>query len=158
MAKKKYLSYDEGLLKLQAYCAYQERCHKEVKQKIFDLGIYGEDVDQIIASLIEDNFVNEMRFTEMYVGGKFRVKKWGKYKIIKELKFRYISEYCIKRAIKSEISDEDYYNTLVQLLEKKEPLIREPNKFKRKAKLAKYIIDKGFESPLVWETIKELFP
>jgi regulatory protein len=158
MAKKKYLSYDEALAKLQHFCVYQERCHKEVKQKIFDLGIYGDDVDQIIASLIEDNYVNEMRFAEMYVGGKFRIKKWGKYKIRTELKFRYISEYCIKRAIKSEISDEDYYNTLVQILEKKEPLINESNKFKRKAKLAKYTIDKGFESALVWETIKELFP
>ena len=74
---KKYLSYDEGLAKLQAFCAYQERCHQEVRQKILDLGIYGDDIDQIIGALIEDNFLNELRFATVYVGGKFRIKKWG---------------------------------------------------------------------------------
>lgn len=155
---KKYISYDEALFKLQAYCAYQERCHYEVRRKLIDLGIYGDDIDQITATLIEDNYLNEMRFAEAYVGGKFRIKKWGKYKIKRELKYKKVSEYCIKKAIKSEISDKDYYSTLVYVLEKKDRLLKEPNHYKRKQKLAKYALTKGFESAFIWELINELFP
>lgn len=155
---KKYISYDEALFKLQAYCAYQERCHYEVRRKLIDLGIYGDDIDQITATLIEDNYLNEMRFAEAYAGGKFRIKKWGKYKIKRELKYKKVSEYCIKKAIKSEISDKDYYSTLVHVLEKKDRLLKEPNHYKRKQKLAKYALTKGFESAFIWELINELFP
>ena len=154
---KKYISYDEAVLKLQHFCAYQERCHQEVKQKILDLGIYGEEVDQLIATLIEDNFLNEMRFAEVFAGGKFRIKKWGRYKIQQALKQKGVSEYCIKRALKSEIPIEDYHQTLLQILEKKNKTTRETNLYKRKQKLARYAIDKGFESNLVWEALKEFF-
>ena len=154
---KRYLSYDEGLAKLQAFCAYQERCHQEVRQKILDLGIYGDDTDQIIGALIEDNFLNELRFATVYVGGKFRIKKWARIKIKRELKRKKISEYCIKKAFKTEISDDDYYNTLLQVIEKKDKLTQESNPFKRRQKIAKYVMDKGFESYLVWEGIKDFF-
>lgn len=155
---KKYISYDEARSKLQAYCAYQERCHKEVRSKLFDLGIYGDDVDAIISDLIEDNFLNELRYAIAFAGGKFRIKKWGKYRITRELKMKQVSAYSIKKAIQSEIPDADYLETLEQVIEKRNRLLREPNKFKRKQKIAKYVIDKGFESPLVWETINRLYP
>lgn len=155
---KKYISYDQAVSKLQAFCAYQERCHKEVRSKLFDLGIYGDDVDSIIADLIEDNFLNELRYAIAFAGGKFRIKKWGKYRIIRELKMNQVSAYSIKKAIKSELPDEEYLETLEQVVQKRNRLLREPNKFKRKQKIAKYVIDKGFESPLVWETINRLYP
>lgn len=155
---KKYISYDEARSKLQAYCAYQERCHKEVRSKLFDLGIYGDDIDAIISDLIEDNFLNELRYAIAFAGGKFRIKKWGRYRITRELKMKQVSAYSIKKAIQSEIPDADYLETLEQVIEKRNRLLREPNKFKRKQKIAKYVIDKGFESPLVWETIHRLYP
>ena len=155
---KKYISYDEALSKLQAYCAYQERCHKEIRSKLIALGIYGEDIDHIISDLIEDNFLNELRYATAYAGGKFRVKKWGKVRIIRDLKFNLISEYCIKKAIKSELPDDDYIKTLKEVIKKKDKLLHEKNKFKRKAKLAKYVMDKGFESFLVWEQLNLMFP
>ncbi len=153
---KKYLSYEEALVKLQAYCAYQERCHQEVRRKLLDLGIYGDEIYQVISDLIEDNFLNEERFACQFAGGKFRVKKWGKNKIIRELKQREISEYCIKKAIKTEIPDEDYYITLQLVIEKRAAMVKDTNLFKRRQKIARYVIDKGFESSLVWEVIKEL--
>lgn len=153
---KKYISYEEALAKLQHFCAYQERCHQEVKQKILDLGIYGEEVDEIIATLIENNFLNEMRFAEVFAGGKFRIKKWGRNKIKQALKQKRVSEYCIKKALKQEIPTEDYYQTLVKVLEKKNKLLKESNHYKRRQKLARYAMDRGFESSLVWEVIKSL--
>lgn len=153
---KKYLSYEEALAKLQHFCAYQERCHQEVKQKILDLGVYGDTVDEIIATLIEDNFLNEMRFAAVFAGGKFRIKKWGRNKIKQALKQKRVSEYCIKKALKQEISVEDYYQTLVQVIKKKNKLLKEPNIYKRKQKLARYAVDRGFESSLAWEVIKNL--
>lgn len=155
---KKYISYDEARSKLQAYCAYQERCHKEVRSKLFDLGIYGDDVDSIIADLIEDNFLNELRYAIAFAGGKFRIKKWGRYRITRELKMNQVSAYSIKKALQSELPEADYLETLEQVVEKRNRLLREPNKFKRKLKIAKYVIDKGFESPLVWDTINRLYP
>jgi len=150
---KKHLSYEEALSKLQAYCAYQERCHKEVRSKLLDLGIYGLDLDSIISDLIEDNFLNELRYAIAFAGGKFRIKKWGKFRIIRALRWNKVSEYCIKKAIKSELPDDDYIKTLREVIEKKNRLLHESNKFKRKQKLAKHANEKGFESHLIWEII-----
>lgn len=157
MRKKyqKYLSKDEALSKLQRYCAYQERCHKEVRTKLLDLGIYGDTLEEIISELIVDNFLNEERFATSYVRGKFVFKKWGRIKIKQELKFRKISDYCIKKGMQ-EIEDEDYQKTIDELLEKKAKNERELDPFKRRAKLARYLIQKGYESALIWKTIKRL--
>lgn len=155
---KKYISYDEARSKLQSFCAYQERCHKEVRSKLYDLGIYGDDIDSIIVDLIEDNFLNELRYAIAFAGGKFRIKKWGKYKITRALKMNQVSAYSIKKAIESELPEADYLDTLEQVIEKRNRLVRESNKFKRKYKIATYVIEKGFESPLVWETINRLYP
>lgn len=152
----KYLDYEEALKKMQNYCAYQDRCHREVRSKLLDLGVYGDRLEQIIADLIAENFLDEQRFANSFVGGKFRIKKWGRTKIKQELKMRDVSEYAIKKALLNEISEEDYLNTLQQLLEKKGRLTAEPNAFKRKQKLAQYAISRGFESSLVWEVLKDM--
>lgn len=152
--KSKYVSKDDALKKLQRYCAYQERCHQEVRQKLLDLGIYGDDLEDIIAELITDNFLNELRFAQIYAGGKFRIKKWGRHRIRQELKKRKISAYCIKKAM-LEIEEEDYLATLHDIFEKRLKHISEPNEFKRNGNLAKYAISRGFESEIVWRELKK---
>lgn len=151
----KNLTPDEALKKLQRYCAYQDRCHQEVRSKLLDLGIRGYDVENIMAELIADNFLNEERFARSYTRGKFRVKKWGRIRIKQELKKRHISAYCLKKGL-SEIDEEDYQNTIYQLIEKKNKLLKEENSYHRKQKLAAYIIRKGYESHLVWAAINEV--
>lgn len=154
--KKKYIFYEKALRKLQAYCAYQERCHKEVRQKLLDLGIYGDDVDQIIAELIEDNFLNELRYAIAFAGGKFRVKQWGRHKIERALKQNRISAYCIRKALASELPEEAYEATLLQVLHKKNRLTKARNEYERRQKLALYAIERGYESELVWKLVRGL--
>ena len=122
----KYISKDDALRKLQRYCAYQERCHQEVRQKLLDLGIYGDDLEDVIVELIKDDFLNELRFAQIYTGGKFRIKKCGIYRIKRELKQIRISEYCIKNAM-LEIDEDDYIKTLHEIFEKRLKIISEPN-------------------------------
>ena len=107
---------DEARRKAEKYCAYQDRCHQEVRRKLYDLGLYGEDVDQVMARLIEDRFLDEERFARSYARGKFRMKKWGKQRITRELKSRQVSAYCIKQGL-SEIEDAAYAKTLHELLQ-----------------------------------------
>lgn len=149
----KYVSKDDALKKLQRYCAYQERCHQEVRQKLLDLGIYGDDLEDIIVELIQDDFLNELRFAQMYAGGKFRIKKWGRYKIKRELKQKRVSEYCIKKAM-LEIEEDDYIKTLHEIFEKRLKIISEPNEFQTNGNLAKYAISRGFEAEIVWREVK----
>ena len=146
---------DEALKKLQRYCAYQDRCHQEVRSKLLDLGIRGYDVENIMAELITDNFLNEERFAKSYVRGKFRVKKWGRIRIKQELNKRKISAYCQKKGL-AEIEEEDYQNTLYQLIEKKNELLKEDNIYHRKQRIAAFVIRKGYESHLAWAAINEL--
>jgi regulatory protein len=148
-----FLSYKEALMKAQNYCAYQERCHKEIREKLTSWKIYGDEREQIIASLIQENFVNEERFAKAYAGGKFRVKKWGRNKIRKALHQRDISAYCITKGME-EISEQDYTDTLLALLQKKNKTLKEKNPFTRKGKLAKFVIGKGYESQLVWDHLR----
>ena len=153
--QSKYISKEEALTKLQKYCAYQDRCHQEVRTKLINLGIYGDELEEIIVELINDNFLNEERFARSYARGKFRIRRWGKNRILKELKFRKISDYCIRKAMK-EIDDEEYMQTLEEIIQKKQQHSKEKDPFKAKNKIAKYAISRGYESHLVWEYVKKL--
>lgn len=154
--KKKRLTPTEALAKIYRYCAYQERSHHEVKNKLFDFGLNPDEVDEILSKLITDGFVNEERFAKAYAGGKFRMKKWGRVRIERELNSLGLSERCISAGMK-EIVDDDYHKTLQTLLEKKNDLISETDPFIRKDKLAKFAIGRGYEPDLVWKMIKEIF-
>lgn len=141
--------------KIYHYCAYQERSHREVKEKLYSYHLYSSEVDELLTHLIVEGYVNEDRFAKAYAGGKFRVKQWGKIKIINGLKAKGVSKNCIKSGLK-EIDEDDYQVTLKKLLEKKIASDTESNPFKQRDKIGRYAIAKGFEPELVWEILKDL--
>jgi regulatory protein len=147
-------SVEHALQKLRHFCGYQERSHEEVKQKLYSFGLYKEEVENAISILIEDNYLNEERFAIAFAGGKFRMKQWGKVKIGYELKTKKVSPYCIKIALQS-ISFEDYKAALLALAEKKwDVLSKEEDKlFVKRSRLTTYLLQRGFESPLVSEIL-----
>jgi regulatory protein len=157
MYPQKTYTVDEAQKRLESYCAYQERCHKEVTQKLYDMRMIPEARDQIVVHLLQHNFLNEERFAQAFARGKFRIKKWGKQRIQLELRRKDINKTLIAIALK-EISDEDYYSTFHALAEKKVETIREPNKQKKRKKLADYLFYRGWESHLVYDKIRELIP
>ncbi len=155
MFSKKVLTPHQALEKIKSFCAYQERSHKEVTEKLYSYGLFSKDVEQIMAELIEENFLNEERFAVAYAGGKFRVKQWGRQKIKYELKQRGVSSFCIKLALK-EIEETDYLSTLFSLACKKwESLIKEQF-YSRQAKTSSYLVTKGYEQHLIIEVIERL--
>lgn len=145
----------QALQKLKQYCAYQERCHQEVKQKLSGYGIYGAKAEEIIAQLIEENYLNESRFASLFAGGKFRMKAWGRKKIIQELKTRGVSNYCIKTAIAA-IPEQNYLQTLDRLIEKKLVAIGGSSFALRRKKLWEYLYQKGYEPEIFQERIENL--
>ena len=153
--KKKISDPKKALLKAQKYCAYQERCHQEVREKLYEWRVLPEVLENTIAELIIANFINEERFAKVYAGGKFRIKKWGRIKIEGKLRSKNISVYCIKKGL-AEIDEEDYLKTLREIIEKKARNLDEKNDYLRKNKIARYAVRKGFELGLVWEVLKEL--
>lgn len=151
----KVFTVNEVKKKIEHYCVYQDRCHKEVENKIREYSLIPEAREMILLSLMKDNFLNEERFSKSFARGKFRIKKWGKQRIVRELRFRNISSYNIKTALK-EIDDQEYITTLYSLVEKKDKLLTEVNVFKRKKKIADYLLYRGFESNLVYEAINAI--
>lgn len=145
----------EAQKKMENYCAYQERCHKEVKEKLYKMKMIPQVVDQIVVHLINENFLNEERFAKAFARGKFRIKKWGKNRIIRELKFREISKYSIESALK-EIDLDQYHLTLHELTLKRIAQVKEINVYKKKKKVADYLLYRGWESNMVYEKINEL--
>ena len=154
MDLQKTYTVDEAQKKLEHYCAYQERCHKEVKSKLKDMRMIPEAVDTIMVHLIQHNYLNEERFAKTFVRGKFRIKKWGKNRLVRELKFREISTYSIDSALK-EIDLDDYYKTLDDLVQKRIQQVKEKNLYKKKKKVADYLLYRGWESHLVYEKLNE---
>ena len=152
---KTVFTVDEIKRKLEAYCVYQDRCHKEVEQKIKDYNLVPEAREMILLSLMNDNFLNEERFAKSFARGKFRIKKWGKVRITRELKFREISAYNIKTALK-ELNNQDYIHVFNELAEKRCSQIIENNVFKKRKKLADYLLYRGWESSLVYKKVNEL--
>ena len=144
---------DVILNKLRHYCAYQERCHEEVRTKLLSLKVYGDGLEEIINQLISEDFLNEERFAKAYAGGKFRMKKWGRSKIIQGLKARKISDYCIKQGM-TEIPEEDYQKTLQSLVKSAIKKYHSGHIFETKSKSANYLIGRGYESELVWDAVQ----
>lgn len=155
MISHKAYSLTEATRKLESYCAYQERCHKEVVEKLKSMRMIPEAIAQITTHLIQENYLNEERFSKSYARGKFTIKKWGKNRIVNELKLRQVSKFNIKSAL-AEINEEDYHRTLDELAKKRMTQISETNVQKKRKKLADYLLYRGWESNLVYEKLKEL--
>jgi regulatory protein len=150
---KKNYTTSEVKVKIAKYCAYQERCHQEVRDKLYHYGLKKDDVELMIYDLIQQDFINEERFAIAYARGKFQYKKWGRNKIVRELKRRKISDYCIKKGL-AEIKEEVYESTLLDLITKKINSIKNIKSYQKNYKAAQFAIAKGYESELVWEVIK----
>ena len=152
---KDFFTIKQAIQKLEHYCAYQDRCHEEVIQKLRSMKMDADEIDTIIVHLIASNFLNESRFACSFARGKHRIKHWGKIRIVNELKFRKISQYNINLALK-EITTEEYEATFHNLAEQNWESIRESNPLKKRKKFCDYVLRKGFESNLVYEKVKEL--
>lgn len=153
MVKKK-LTPLQALANAKQFCAYQERCHNETKDKLYSHGLATNDVEQIISQLIEEDYLNEERFAAAFARGKFRMKQWGRVKIRYEMKQRRITDYCIKKAMK-EIDEEEYIKTLSKLKEEKlRTLKSEKNIFTKKKKLTDYLTQKGYERDIIFSVLK----
>lgn len=154
MQGKSY-TVEEIKKKLEFFCVYQDRCHKEVEKKVKEFNLIPEAREMILLHLLQENFLNEERFAKSYARGKFRIKKWGKQRIIRELKFRDISAYNIKSALK-EIDEEEYLKTVFEITEKRNESISETNQYKRKKKLIDFLLRKGYETDLIFNTVTEV--
>lgn len=144
----------EVLIKAANFSAYQERTHKEVRNKLYELEVFGDESEAIITWLIENNYLNEERFARLFVGSKFRQKKWGRIKIRQELKMRGVSDYCLKAGM-SEIDADDYVVTLQEIITKKSKDIKDSNKLIIKQKLVRFALSKGFEQDLVFDAVSQ---
>lgn len=150
------LTPQQATEKIRRYCAYQERSHQEVRNKLFGYGLHGRDVDEILTGLITDGFLNEERFAKAYAGGKFRMKKWGRLKITRGLQAKGVTRNCIAIALR-EIEPASYDQVLRGILEEKARALKETDPFVRRDRLSRYAIQKGYEPDLVWNAIMDLF-
>lgn len=155
MNNNKTYTVEKAMRKLEQYCVYQDRSHYEVTKKLREMGMIPEAIDHIVLHLMQHNFLNEERFAKSYVRGKFTIKKYGRIKIKQGLKQKNITENLIKIAFK-EIDETAYSETLYKLAEKKLALLKEPNPFKKKQKLIRYLMQKGYESFLIYEVLADL--
>ena len=156
MTSKKTYTVQEATRKLEHYCAYQERCHQEVRKKLESLHMIPEAIDMIIVHLLEHNFLNEERFAKTFVSGKFKIKAWGRRRLTYELKKKDIGKVNINQAL-AEIENTEYIEVFNGLAEKKANSITETNKHKKKRKLIDYLLYRGWETHLVYEKARELF-
>jgi regulatory protein len=143
--------------KIRRYCAYQERSHYEVRNKLYEFGLHRGDVDEILSELITDGFLNEERFAKAFAGGKFRMKKWGRVKITHALEGKGVSPNCIRIGLK-EIEEADYVDVLREMLRDKSATLQQDDLFVLRDRLSRYAIQKGYEPDLVWKHIHDIIP
>ena len=148
-------SVKEAIHKIEHFCAYQERCHDEVVQKLRTMKMDSAEIDEILAHLIQENYLNESRFACSFARGKHRIKLWGKVRIVSELKLRNISTYNINLALK-EITTEEYETNFNALAERNWHSIKESNGLKKRKKCCDFLLRKGYESNVVYEKVKAL--
>ncbi|WP_342331515.1 regulatory protein RecX [Pedobacter sp. FW305-3-2-15-E-R2A2] len=142
-----------ALFKAEHYCAYQERAQQEVRDKLYEFGLHKDEVEELISELISTNFLNEERFAQAYVSGKFNIKKWGKIKIKQALKLKKVPEKMILKAL-NKIDYDEYLKAILASAEKKSASITEKDPYKRRNKLITHLMSKGFENNLIMEVLK----
>lgn len=152
---KKSWSYEEAKEKIGAYCAYQERCVWEVRRKMNEKGINASDAEKLVMYMISEGFLEEERYVRAFARGKFRLKKWGRSRISRELKMKQIPEQLIRIGI-SEIDQTEYYETLRAEVEKKWEKTHEKDPYKKRFKVIGYLMNKGFEQELIQEIVDSL--
>ncbi len=155
MERIKNIGTEKARQKIRHYCAYQERSHQEVINKLYSYGLYKKEVDELVSGLVEENFLNEERFALAFAGGKFRVRQWGKVKIKYELRQRGVSDYSIKKALAAIIED-DYQATLEKLCEAKIREVGGVEKLSGRSRVQQYLIQKGYEPSVVYAMVKKL--
>lgn len=141
--------------KAAKYCAYQERTQQEVRDKLYQYGLYSEAVEEVLSELITDGFINEERYAQAYCRGKFGQNKWGRIKIAMGLKQKGLSTYCIRKGMR-EIEEADYQQQLTDLCQRKWQSLEGEDTYQRKNKTARYLMGKGYETDLVWKTLESL--
>ncbi len=134
--------------KLASFCAYQERAHKEVKEKLQKFDLNDEEIGTIIIALLQNNYLNEQRFATSYARGKFRFKKWGRKKIAHALQLKDVSSQNIQSAL-DEIDEEEYIQTLQKIIEQKYQEVKGKNDWEKKQKTYAHALSKGYESQLI---------
>jgi regulatory protein len=155
MLQKKTLSKAQALQKIIQYCLYQERCCKEVKQKLYNYGLYKRETEEIIADIIQNNYLNEERYAVQFAGGKFRMKRWGRKKIQYELQQKSISSHLITKALK-QIEEKEYMQTLEKLALIKWDSLDGETSLTRQAKTHAFLQQKGFEPALISAALKKI--
>ena len=148
----RYYEKSEAVELARRYCVYQERCHSEVRNKLLELGQRGNDLEDCLAQLIEENYLNEERFAKAFAGGHFRTKQWGRKKIEAGLRAKSVSAYCIQKGLE-EIDEKEYIDALKKIISKKSALVHEKNERAKKNKVAEFAVGKGYESNLVWSVL-----
>jgi regulatory protein len=144
----------QAIEKARKFCTYQERCHSELRNRLYEWKLRTSEVEQIMARMIEEGFLNEERFAQAFAGGKFRQQHWGRVKIRLELKARQVSDYCIKMGLK-EIDEDDYLKVMEKEAQKKLQSLKDRNPLVKNNKVARYLAGKGFEQDLVWDYLNK---
>ncbi len=145
----------EAIEKLRRFCAYRERCHSEVRSKLLEIKVYGDQLEQVITELIKENYLNEERYARSYVRGKFKINRWGRNKIVQHLSAKHISEYCIRKAW-SEIDPEEYERVLKSILRKYKETKKGLSATQLSRVLVQYAVSRGFELDIVYKVLPEV--
>ena len=153
--KKLTYTLEEAKRAMERYCVYQDRCHQETEKKLREMRMIPQACELILLHLMEHDFLNEERFARSFARGKFRIKQWGQRRIVNELKQRDISAYNIKAGL-SEISPDEYETVFQEVSRKRYESVNESNVFKKRKKVADFLLRKGFESNKVYEVLRDL--
>jgi len=156
MQKKRVYTIIEVNKNIRYYCSLQERCRWDVKQKLLVWGVLNNLIPNIIMKLMDEDYINEERYARAFCRGKFRIKRWGRKKIEFELKKKCLSDDHINIGME-EIGSNEYLEELERQIDKKNNLIKEKSFFNKRNILANYLIDRGFEFQLVWDSINRIY-
>ncbi|HAQ38933.1 MAG TPA: hypothetical protein DCX89_09730 [Saprospirales bacterium] len=146
---------EQQLAKIRHFCAYRDRCHAEVRSKLLEMKVYGDELEEMMAELITDGFLNEERYARSYVRGKFRINGWGRNKIIPALKLKKIHSSLIKQAL-NEIDEDEYLEHIKQVIDKKYASMTDGSGYEKRQKLIRFAMLKGFELDIIEQLIDEI--
>lgn len=142
---KKIITKERALERLESLCGRSEQCEFEINRKLINWGISLSDRREIIASLIENKYLDNSRYARSFTNDKAKFSSWGPYKIKMELLKRHIESKYIVQALEG-------INPLIWkegLLKSAKAKLRnidliEEEVLKNKQKILRYLLNRGY--------------
>ncbi len=159
LSEKKYNEILDNVVLAKAkltalsYLSYKDRTKREVIRKLKEKGFTKEVTKKTLVFLVSYGYINDLEYSKKFVKQRVCSKGYGKYKVVRELKEKGVSDEIIESV--TENIEDDERETALKFATKKATKL-DLKEYKDKQKLYAYLQRRGYSYEIIRYVIEEV--